>query len=62
MALGDLKRKLEFEAIAGAMRQTAGNITRAAALLKMKRPRLSQIVNGDPELKAIKEASRRAGS
>jgi DNA-binding NtrC family response regulator/tetratricopeptide (TPR) repeat protein len=61
MALGDLKRKLEFEAIANAMRQTHGNITRAAALLKMKRPRLSQIVNADPELKAIKEESRRTG-
>ena len=55
MALGDMKRKLEFDAIANAMRQTGGNITKAAALLKMKRPRLSQIVNGDPKLKAIKE-------
>ncbi len=62
LALGDLKRKLEFEAIANAMRQTAGNITQAAKLLKMKRPRLSQIVNGNPELKAIKEASRVDGS
>ncbi|MCC7075454.1 MAG: sigma 54-interacting transcriptional regulator [Deltaproteobacteria bacterium] len=58
LALGDLKRRLEFEAIANAMRQTGGNITRAAQLLKMKRPRLSQIVNGNPELKAIKDASR----
>jgi transcriptional regulator with GAF, ATPase, and Fis domain/tetratricopeptide (TPR) repeat protein len=58
IALGDLKRRLEFEAIANAMRQTGGNITRAAALLRMKRPRLSQIVNGNPDLKAIKEASR----
>lgn len=58
LALGDLKRKLEFEAIANAMRQTSGNITKAAAMLKMKRPRLSQIVNGNPELKAIKEESR----
>jgi transcriptional regulator with GAF, ATPase, and Fis domain/tetratricopeptide (TPR) repeat protein len=58
MALGDLKRKLEFEAIGNALRQTGGNITKAAKLLKMKRPRLSQIVNGNPELKAIKEASR----
>ncbi len=58
MALGDLKRKLEFEAIADAVRQTGGNITRAAKLLKMKRPRLSQIVNSDPELKRIKDASR----
>ena len=60
LALGDLKRRLEFEAITNAMRQTGGNITRAAQLLKMKRPRLSQIVNGNPELKAIKEASRDA--
>jgi len=58
VALGELKRRLEFEAIANAMRQTNGNVTRAAALLKMKRPRLSQIVNADPHLKAIKEQSR----
>ena len=58
LALGDLKRRLEFEAIADAIRRTSGNITRAAELLKMKRPRLSQIVNGDPQLKAIKEESR----
>ncbi|MCP4504701.1 MAG: AAA family ATPase [Deltaproteobacteria bacterium] len=58
LALGDLKRRLEFEAIADAIRRTSGNITRAAELLKMKRPRLSQIVNGDPKLKVIKEESR----
>ena len=58
LALGDLKRRLEFEAIANAIRQTGGNVTRAAALLKMKRPRLSQIINGNPDLKAIKEALR----
>ena len=58
LALGDMKRKLEFEAIADAVRKTGGNITRAAKLLKMKRPRLSQIVNADPELKAINEKSR----
>ncbi len=58
MALGDLKRRLEFEAIANAIRQTGGNVTRAAALLKMKRPRLSQIINGNPELRAIKEGLR----
>ncbi len=58
LALGDLKRRLEFEAISNAIRQTAGNVTRAAALLKMKRPRLSQIINGNPELRAIKEALR----
>jgi len=58
LALGEMKRKLEFEAIADAVRKTGGNITRAAKLLKMKRPRLSQIVNADPELKAIKVKSR----
>jgi transcriptional regulator with GAF, ATPase, and Fis domain len=58
LALGDLKRRLEFEAVANAIRQTNGNVTRAAALLKMKRPRLSQIINGNPDLKAIKEGLR----
>jgi DNA-binding NtrC family response regulator len=58
LALGDLKRRLEFEAIANAIRQTNGNVTRAAAFFKMKRPRLSQIINGHPELRAIKEALR----
>ena len=53
-----VERRLEFEAIADAIRRTSGNITRAAELLKMKRPRLSQIVNGDPQLKSIKEESR----
>jgi transcriptional regulator with GAF, ATPase, and Fis domain/tetratricopeptide (TPR) repeat protein len=58
LALGDLKRRLEFEAVANAIRQTGGNVTRAAALLKMKRPRLSQIINGNPELRAVKEGLR----
>ncbi len=58
LALGDLKRRLEFEAVASAIRSTGGNVTRAAALLKMKRPRLSQIINGNPDLKAIKETLR----
>jgi DNA-binding NtrC family response regulator/tetratricopeptide (TPR) repeat protein len=58
LSLGDLKRKLEFEAIAAAIRQTGGNVTQAAALLKMKRPRLSQIINGNPELKAVKDGLR----
>jgi len=62
LALSDLKRRLEFEAVANAIRQTSGNVTRAAALLKMKRPRLSQIINGNPELKAIKEGLRLAGA
>ncbi|MBW2528151.1 MAG: hypothetical protein JRI23_28485 [Deltaproteobacteria bacterium] len=39
-----MKRKLEQECIARALVESGGNITRAAALLGMKRPRLSQLV------------------
>ncbi len=44
LSLHDYKKKIEEECIARALRQTSGNITRAATLLKMKRPRLSQLV------------------
>ncbi|MCC7537575.1 MAG: sigma 54-interacting transcriptional regulator [Deltaproteobacteria bacterium] len=44
VSLGDMKREIERECIARALRQTRGNITRAATLLGMKRPRLSQLV------------------
>jgi len=44
LSLHEYKKKIEEECIARALRQTSGNITRAAALLKMKRPRLSQLV------------------
>ncbi|MFT7622529.1 MAG: DNA-binding NtrC family response regulator/tetratricopeptide (TPR) repeat protein, partial [Myxococcota bacterium] len=40
--LNDAKRDLEIACIRKALRQTDGNITKAAALLGMKRPRLSQ--------------------
>jgi sigma-54 specific flagellar transcriptional regulator A len=43
-SLADMKRKLEQECIARALVESGGNITRAAALLGMKRPRLSQLV------------------
>ncbi len=43
-SLADLKRNIEKECIARALSETGGNITRAAALLGMKRPRLSQLV------------------
>ena len=43
-SLGDLKRNIERECIRQALTETDGNITRAAALLGMKRPRLSQLV------------------
>ncbi len=44
ISLGDLKRDIERECIARALAEAGGNITRAAGLLGMKRPRLSQLV------------------
>jgi transcriptional regulator with GAF, ATPase, and Fis domain len=44
ISLGDLKRDIERECIARALSEAGGNITRAAGLLGMKRPRLSQLV------------------
>ena len=43
-SLHDMKRIIERECIARALGDAGGNITRAAALLGMKRPRLSQLV------------------
>jgi DNA-binding NtrC family response regulator len=43
-SLPDIKRQIERDCIARALAETRGNITRAAALLGMKRPRLSQLV------------------
>ena len=42
--LFDIKRQIERDCIAKALGETRGNITRAAAILGMKRPRLSQLV------------------
>jgi len=44
VSLQDLKRQIERDCVARALAETRGNITRAAALLGMKRPRLSQLV------------------
>jgi DNA-binding NtrC family response regulator/tetratricopeptide (TPR) repeat protein len=44
VSLFDMKRQIEHDCIARALAETGGNITRAAALLGMKRPRLSQLV------------------
>jgi DNA-binding NtrC family response regulator len=44
LSLSDMKRQIERDCIARALAETRGNITRAAALLGMKRPRLSQLV------------------
>jgi DNA-binding NtrC family response regulator len=44
LSLHDMKRQIERECVGRALAETGGNITRAAALLGMKRPRLSQLV------------------
>ncbi|MCK6590814.1 MAG: hypothetical protein L6Q76_24910 [Polyangiaceae bacterium] len=44
VSLSDLKRTIERDCIERALVESRGNITRAAALLGMKRPRLSQLV------------------
>ena len=54
-SLSKLKKRLERKCIKRALRQTDGNISQAARILQMKRPRLSQIVNGTAELLALKE-------
>jgi DNA-binding NtrC family response regulator/tetratricopeptide (TPR) repeat protein len=43
-SLFEMKKSLERECIVRALRETDGNITQAASLLGMKRPRLSQLV------------------
>ncbi len=50
MPLHDLKKELELQCIREALQATNGNISRAAALLQMKRPRLSQIISATPPL------------
>lgn len=44
ISLFEMRRELEKGCIARALQEAHGNITRAAALLGMKRPRLSQLV------------------
>ncbi|MDY0000577.1 MAG: sigma 54-interacting transcriptional regulator [Polyangia bacterium] len=44
LSLHEYKKRIEEACISKALRQTNGNITRAAELLGMKRPRLSQLV------------------
>ncbi len=53
--LRELKKTIQKRAVEQALETTEGNITRAADLLEMSRPRISQIVNGDEELLALKE-------
>jgi transcriptional regulator with GAF, ATPase, and Fis domain len=51
--LPELKKRIQEQAIARALRMTGGNITRAAEVLGMRRPRLSQIINSNDELKSL---------
>jgi len=44
VSLFEMKRMIERDCIARALAETRGNITKAASLLGMKRPRLSQLV------------------
>lgn len=54
LSLTDLKHRLEIESIKRALMEAEGNVTRAAEILQMKRPRLSQIINGTEELADLK--------
>jgi transcriptional regulator with GAF, ATPase, and Fis domain/energy-coupling factor transporter ATP-binding protein EcfA2 len=53
--LPELKKMIQLQAITRALRMTDGNITRAAEMLGMRRPRLSQIINADDDLKALSQ-------
>ncbi len=57
VSLSDLKRNIERECIARALSETGGNITRAASILGMKRPRLSQLVKQYGLLESSEDAS-----
>lgn len=53
LSLRDLRNDVEVECIAAALQEAGGNISEAARLLKVKRSRLSQIVNDLPRLRAL---------
>ncbi len=55
-SLFEMKKQMERECIQRALSETSGNITRAASLLGMKRPRLSQLVK-EYELSSLAERS-----
>jgi sigma-54 specific flagellar transcriptional regulator A len=58
ISLRDLKKRMEKECIERALYTTEGNITQAARLLGMKRPRLSQLVK-EHGLEEIKEQAKK---
>jgi transcriptional regulator with GAF, ATPase, and Fis domain len=53
LSLKDLRHEIETQCIARALQEAKGNISEAARLLKMKRSRLSQIVNSEPTIRAL---------
>ncbi len=53
ISLKDLRHEVEMQCIKRALLEAKGNISEAARLLRMKRSRLSQIVNAEPELKGV---------
>jgi len=53
ISLAEFKRQLQDRAIVQALEATDGNITRAAEMLGMKRPRLSQIINANEAFKRL---------
>ena len=56
IGLAEMKREMEAACIERALIQTKGNITQAAGLLQMKRPRLSQIVNSNSRLEELRQS------
>jgi sigma-54 specific flagellar transcriptional regulator A len=53
LSLKALRHQVEVQCIARALSDARGNISEAARLLKMKRSRLSQIVNAEASLKEV---------
>ena len=53
VSLAEVKRRIHDQVIKMALETTSGNITRAAKILDMKRPRLAQIINASEELKTL---------
>ncbi|MBS2026820.1 MAG: sigma 54-interacting transcriptional regulator [Deltaproteobacteria bacterium] len=53
VSLKDLRQEMETQCIARALGEGRGNISEAARILRMKRSRLSQIVNADPQLRSL---------
>jgi DNA-binding NtrC family response regulator len=53
LSLKDLRQEIELQCITRALQEARGNISEAARLLKMKRSRLSQIVNSEPSIRGL---------